>query len=82
MKLLDWPNSALRDLRRLDPPVARAVLQALELLARTGQGDVTRLKAQGHTMRLRVGDWRVQYLAISPNMIRVLRIRHRSEAYR
>jgi hypothetical protein len=38
-------GSARRDLRRLDPPVASRILDALTRLADTGQGDITRLQA-------------------------------------
>lgn len=53
--------SAQRDLRRLDPPVATRILDALARLADTGQGDVTRLQGVSDEWRLRVGDWRVRF---------------------
>ena len=37
-------GSARRDLRRLDPPVASRMLDALDRLAPTGQGDTQRLR--------------------------------------
>jgi mRNA-degrading endonuclease RelE of RelBE toxin-antitoxin system len=37
-------GSARRDVRRLDPPVASRILDALIRFADTGQGDITRLQ--------------------------------------
>ncbi len=46
----------------------------------TGAGDVKRLKG-GAEFRLRSGDYRVRF-SIRQDTIRVLRVLHRSEAYR
>ena len=35
-----WLPRARRDLKRLDPPVRRRVVDAVNLFARTGEGDV------------------------------------------
>jgi mRNA interferase RelE/StbE len=52
-------RSAEKDLRRLDPPVRKRVLDGLDrLLAQDRSLDVTRLTGSEH-FRLRVGDWRV-----------------------
>lgn len=61
---------------------ALRILHALTRLAETGEGDVKALTAQwqGYS-RLRVGDYRVIFRA-TPAEILVVRVRHRSEAYR
>jgi mRNA-degrading endonuclease RelE of RelBE toxin-antitoxin system len=74
---------AQRDLRRLDPPVAARVVEALARLADTGRGDVRRLVDRSHEWRLRVGDWRVFFRRLQrQHTILVLAIRPRGEAYR
>ena len=76
-------GSARRDLRRLDPPVASRILDALDRLAATGQGDIQRLRGTPSEWRLRVGDWRVRFHYDAAMMtLEVLRILPRGEAYR
>lgn len=78
-----YSGRARRELRSLDPSVAKRVLQALDRLASQQYGDVQRVRGQAQQWRLRVGDWRV-FFSYEPQeqTIRVLRIRHRSQAYR
>jgi mRNA interferase RelE/StbE len=74
---------AQRDLRRLDPPVATRILDALARLAATGQGDVRRVIGPANELRLRVGDWRVRFRYLpATRTILALRILPRGEAYR
>lgn len=70
-------------MRRLDPPVRRRVLDALEQLRGDGpRGDVIRLKG-GDDFRLRVGDWRVRFQHDhAARTIYVLRVLPRGRAYR
>jgi len=74
---------ARRDLKRLDPPVQRRVVAALDRL--TGDppaGDVVRL-AGTDEWRLRVGDWRVRFERDpETGVIYVLRVLPRGRAYR
>jgi len=50
--------------------------------ARTGAGDVTTLHGDlGGAFRLRVGDYRVLF-TLREDTMRILGVRHRSEAYR
>jgi len=82
MKRLEFRPAAADDLRKLDPQVARQVLAALRRYAETGRGDVKKLKAsQPPLHRLRAGDWRARFI-LSPDTVTVVRIQHRSEAYR
>ncbi|MBA3807962.1 MAG: type II toxin-antitoxin system RelE/ParE family toxin [Solirubrobacterales bacterium] len=58
-RALRFTRSAEKDLRRLDPPIRKRVLGALDrLLAEDRSLDVRRLTGS-ELFRLRVGDWRV-----------------------
>lgn len=80
----EFAASARRDLRRLDPPVQRRVVDALDRL--TGDppaGDVVRLTGIEDEWRLRVGDWRIRFTRDpKTGMIQVLRVLPRGRAYR
>ena len=74
---------ARRDLRRLDRQVAARVIEAIERLATTGQGNTIRLQGSSNEWRLRVGDWRVRFEQDRTTMtIRILRVLPRGRAYR
>ncbi len=76
-------DRARRDLRALDTVVATRVIAALDRLAQTGSGNIRSLQGSGRELRLRVGRWRVLLIYDYHNgTIQVLRILHRSEAYR
>jgi mRNA interferase RelE/StbE len=78
-----YASGARKDLRRLDPPIRKRVVAALEQLAhqRPGAGDLVSLKGRSGS-RLRVGDWRVILELDAPNRtIRVKRILPRGRAY-
>ena len=74
---------ARRDLRNLDPPIRRRVLDALDRV--TGDppaGDLAKL-AGSEEYRLRVGDWRVRVrLDRAARVVVVLRVLPRGRAYR
>ena len=75
-------GSARRDIRRLDPPVAARILDALDRPATTGQGDTQRLRGTPDEWRLRVGDWRVRFrYDTATQALAVLRVLPRGEAY-
>jgi mRNA interferase RelE/StbE len=73
---------AERDLSRLDRPVARRVIAALDrLLERDPSVDVRRLRGSDE-WRLRVGDWRVRLrLDFDERTVIVVRILPRGRAY-
>lgn len=72
---------ARRDLRRLDPPVQRRVIRALEAFAADPQAGDTR-KLDGAEWRLRVGDWRVRFsFDADRRTIVVARVLPRGRAY-
>lgn len=73
---------AERDLGRLDPPVARRVVEALDrVLARDPSVDLRRLKGSDE-WRLRVGNWRVRLrLDFDTRIVIVVRVLPRGRAY-
>jgi len=75
---------ARRDLRRLDPPVQRRIVDALDrLTADPAVGDVVRLAGVEDEWRLRVGDCRVRFTRDQGSgVIQVLRVLPRGRAYR
>lgn len=79
-----WESHARRDLKRLDPPVKRRVVDAVERLAQTGQGDVRRLaNVSPPEYRLRIGGWRIRFARDQEKRIlHVLRVLPRGKAYR
>jgi mRNA-degrading endonuclease RelE of RelBE toxin-antitoxin system len=82
VKSIQWTALASRDLGSLDNVVARRIVAGLERYASTHRGDVIRLQDAGQILRLRIGDWRVLLENLPGNAIRVLRVLHRSQAYR
>ena len=78
-----FSTRARRDLKRLDPPVQRRVVAALDRL--TGEqpaGDVVRLKGSDE-WRLRVGERRVRFTRDPESaVVYVLRVLPRGRAYR
>ena len=77
-----FESRAERDLSRLDPPVKRRVLAALDrLLERDPSLDLRRLRGSD-AWRLRVGDWRVRFeLDFEARTVIVVRILPRGRAY-
>jgi len=80
---LDVTPSARRDLRRLDPPIRRRVLEALDQLAADPlAASLVKLTGRPES-RLRVGDWRVLVrLDHDEQIVVVIHIRPRGRAYR
>lgn len=79
---VEWTGTALNDMAGLDKSVARRVKIAVERFAHTGAGDIKRLKGSNVPQyRLRVGDYRVRFQQ-GFGAIQILRVLHRSEAYR
>ena len=73
--------AAVRDFTRLDRIVQARIDAALVRYASTGHGDVKSLKDRPGEMRLRVGKWRIFFSPDPPDIIRVLGIDNRGEAY-
>jgi mRNA interferase RelE/StbE len=79
---IQFEARAERDLRRLDPQVARRVVDALDrVLARDPSVDLRRLKGTDE-WRLRVGDWRARLrLDFDARLVIVVRVLPRGRAY-
>ena len=75
---------AERDLRQLAADTFRRVIAAIEALADDPRPpNCRKLTGSDNDWRVRVGDYRVLYEIDDENqMVRVMRIRHRREAYR
>ena len=75
-------SSARRDLRRLDPPVRRRIVEGLDrFVADPYGGDIRKLNPL--EWRLRIGDWRVRFAFDDERrLIVVLRVLPRGRAYR
>ena len=80
---LVWTRPALKDMKKLEPALARRVRDAVIELAETGHGDVAKLKnANPPEWRLRVGDRRVFFRFRSDlREIQLLRVLRRDRAY-
>jgi mRNA interferase RelE/StbE len=72
---------AVRDLENLDRIVQARIDAALVRYAATGHGDVKALKDRPGEFRLRVGKWRIFFSLEAPDLVRVLSIDNRGEAY-
>lgn len=77
-----YKASALKDLRKLDRPAARRVVERIDtdLAANPGKDKALTGQYKG-LFSYRVGEYRVVYATLA-DAILVLRIAHRAEAYR
>jgi len=81
-KSVAWTDQAKADLRVIDQSTALRILHAIARYLASGEGDVKRLQdIEPPEMRLRVGHYRVRFHDYGGS-IRVLAVKHRSEAYR
>ena len=80
MKRFTWTDHAKSELRQIDRQQAMEILHALTDYAETGQGDVKRLRGSTD-WRLRVGDHRVRFEVLPGDILRILHVKHRREAY-
>ena len=81
---LEFAPRARRDLKRLDPPIARRILAAIEgLLDDPPTGDRRKLTDHDDEWRLRVGDWRVRFTRLADTQVIIIqRVLPRGRAYR
>lgn len=79
---VSYKSTVEDDLRRLDKPVARRILQKIEtdLAKDPARGIAMQGEFQG-LFRYRVGDYRIVYARVADGIL-VLRIRHRKDVYR
>lgn len=81
MKRIVWTGPAKADVRRLDKSTAMRIFGSLHRFAETGQGDIKALEGRDE-IRLRIGDYRLIFVTVSNDTIQVMRVLHRSDAYR
>ena len=73
--------AAIRDFQRLDRVVQLRIDAVLTRYATTGHGDVKALKGRNGEFRFRVGKWRIFFMLEPPDVLLVLGIDNRGEAY-
>jgi len=81
---VEWSRDALKDIKKLDKPMAARITQAIQMFSETGEGDVKRLTNAGGLYRLRVGTWRVLFRIVHGE-VRIMLVQGvlpRGEAYK
>ena len=82
-KRFEWSPQARSDLKEIEREQAMQILMALTRYGQTGEGDIKHLRGKlSGLRRLRVGDWRVRLQERKGDLIYILAVSHRSEAYR
>ena len=81
---VEWKRAAVKELKRLPADVIARVARAVGgLSANPFPPDVVKLAGAQYTYRLRIGDYRVVYtVEASVLLVEIVRVRHRSDAYR
>ncbi|GEM_PF-276082 len=77
---IELKPQAVKNLKKLPPPVTKRILAGLDRLADNLTGDVKRLTHFTPEYRLRIGDYRVLFEIVQHTVI-VYRILHRKESY-
>jgi mRNA interferase RelE/StbE len=77
-------SSAERDLKRLSPAVFRRIIKQIRSLSEDARPTgCHKIEGSRSDWRIRVGDYRVIYeIDEKARTIKVMRVRHRREAYR
>lgn len=79
---LDITPRARRDIRQLDPPIRRRILDAFDTVAADPRSAPLRRLTGGPELRLRVGDWRVRLeLDTAHQIVIIHRVLPRGRAY-
>lgn len=77
-----WTDEARANIRSLDQDTAMRILDGIHRFATSGEGSLKMLKGvYSGTSRLRLGDYRIFFREIG-DVLRVVRVKHRREAYR
>jgi mRNA interferase RelE/StbE len=85
IQAVQFSNSAIKDLRRLEQSIAIKIVQALRMYAETETGDVKGLKGTSKpAFRMRVNDYRIVFVIVNnrPLIIEVIEIIKRGDAYK
>jgi len=78
---IQWTDRAIRDLAKLDPPVARRIVAKVEEAAEDPKRFFARLRASAD-YKLRIGDYRLlAALSYDAKTVYVQRVGHRSRIY-
>jgi len=79
-----FARSARKELQSLDPPVALRILKSIEaLVSGPRPAGAKKLEGAADLWRIRVGEWRVVYRIVAKqNIVDIVAVRHRREAYR
>lgn len=80
--VVDWPDEARADLRRIDRVAAMQILHCLTRYLKTGVGDVKKLQPPRTELRLRCGDYRLFFVLCGQNAIAITAVESRGNAYR
>ena len=77
-----WSPEARGELRAIDRETAMQILRCLDRYLADRAGDVKKLKSPLAGLRLRCGDYRIFFDLKENNMIQIVAVRHRKDAYR
>jgi len=77
---LVFTKRALKDLKAIEKPDRKRILDRIDLLQDDLGGDVKRLTNRTPEYRMRCGNWRVLFEIVNSELI-IYRIRHRREVY-
>lgn len=81
-KRIVWTAQARADVRRIEQQTAMRILEGLARYTAHDEGDVRQLTGiDPPELRLRIGDYRVRFYNHT-DWVEILRVRHRSQAYR
>ena len=81
-KRIIWSDEARADVRAIDQKTAYGLLRGLSRFALTESGDVKQLAGYDPAQfRLRLGDYRIRFRK-TRDSIQIVRVEHRSKAYR
>ena len=80
---IEFTNDAKRALKRLDKPIQRRVIEAIQALSDAPRPPGVKALTDTSYLRIRVGDWRIVYEVHDGRLvILVVTIGHRSRVYR
>jgi len=80
---VEWAKRARKKLSRLDRTTLKRIVNAIDLLAEEGRGDVRVFEAsEGIEYRLRVGDWRVLFSYLDDGTLLIHKVGSRGDIYK
>lgn len=80
---IQWRSSVRKDLRNIPSNDITRILSAIEKLADDPHPHGSqKIVGSDHTYRIRIGDYRVVYEVLVPNIIEIERVAHRKDVYR